>query len=94
MKLEEPSKILKIILENYKENIKRKYKMIHDYPFILSYEFADIYNNGKVKCIYREFRKNNKKMIKTSIIKYKKICKDSIKYNNENSEITEIDTDN
>jgi hypothetical protein len=35
--------------------------MIHDYPFTPAYELKDIKNNGIIKCIYKELRKNNKK---------------------------------
>ena len=38
--------------------IKRKFKMIHDYPYLLAYEFKDIDNNGVIKCIYKNLRKH------------------------------------
>ena len=46
-----------------KNKIKRKYKMIHDYPFKMSKFLSKIHNNGIIKCIYRKMRiYNNKKL--------------------------------
>ena len=45
------------LLFNYTNKIKRKYKMIHDYPFTLAYVLNDIKNNGIIKCIFKELRK-------------------------------------
>lgn len=84
---------LSIIFRSYKNQIKRKYKMIQDYPFLIAYELKDIKNNGIIKCIYRKLRKHNKKYIKKEIEKYKEECKDKQDYNKEFSEITLEDTD-
>jgi hypothetical protein len=73
--------------------IKRKYKMIHDYPFTLSYEFVKIKNNGIIKCIYRHLRTSNKNEIISSIEKYKKLCSKEKPYQDIDSQITLIDTD-
>jgi hypothetical protein len=58
-KLENPSYILSSIFESYRNQVKRKYKMINDYPFILSKELVNIKNNGIIKCIYRQLRSKN-----------------------------------
>jgi len=84
---------LSIIFKKYKNQIKRKYKMIHDYPFLIANELKDIKNNGIIKCIYRKLRKYNKNYIKKEIEKYKEECKDKKNYNKEFSEITLEDTD-
>ena len=84
---------LSIIFDSYKNQIKRKYKMIHDYPFLIAYELKDIKNSGIIKCIYRKLRKHNKKYIKKEIEKYKEECKDKQDYKKEFSEITIEDTD-
>jgi len=87
------NKCLSIIFKSYRNQIKRKYKMIQDYPFLIAYELKDIKNNGIIKCIYRKLRKYNKKYIKKEIEKYKEECKDKLDYNKEFSEITLEDTD-
>jgi hypothetical protein len=86
------SYILSIILESYNKMIKRKYKMIHDYPFTLSYEFVKIKNNGIIKCIYKHLRSANKNEIISTFEKYKKLCSKEKPYNNNESEITLVDT--
>jgi hypothetical protein len=91
MKLENNSNILFLLLDTYGEKIKRKYKMIHDYPYIIAYDIGNIKNNGIIKCIYRYLRKNNKEKITEIIRKYKNKCKDKKEYIN--SEITLIDTE-
>ena len=67
--------------------------MIHDYPFTMSKELVDIKNNGIVKCIYRNMRVANKKSLSKNISKYKKDCANEKPYDNNNSEITLLDTD-
>ena len=93
IKIENTSPIIDLLLFNYKNKIKRKYKMIHDYPFTLAYELNDIKNNGVIKCIYKEFRKNNRKKINKLILEYKDKCKNKKSYNEKNSEITPINTE-
>ncbi len=90
--IETPSNILNVIFGSYNKKIKRKYKMIHDYPYTLANEFVKINNNGVVKCIYRELRKSNKNEILSKIDKYKKLCKDKKPYNYNDSENTLVDT--
>ncbi len=93
IKMDKTSVILNKLLESYRNKIKRKYKMIHDYPYILAYDLYDIKNNGIIKCIYKELRKNNKKNVNKLILKYKEKCKNEKPYNDKNSEITPINTE-
>ena len=93
IKIVDSSIIVNKILESYRNKIKRKYKMIHDYPFTLAYDLNDIKNNGIIKCIYKELRKNNRKKINKLILEYKEKCKNEKSYNEKNSEITPINTD-
>jgi hypothetical protein len=87
------SNIITEILQYYTKQIKRKYKMIHDYPFILSKELVNINNNGIIKCIYRYLRTNNINNIIELIDKYKKSCSNKKAYKYNNSELTIVDTD-
>jgi len=87
------NKCLSIIFNPYKNKIKRKYKMIHDYPFIMAYDLKDINNNGIIKCIYRNLRKKNKNIINKNIKEYREKCKDEKNYILENSEMTIEDTE-
>jgi hypothetical protein len=82
------------ILSSYKNLIKRKYKMINDYPFILSNKFATIKNNGIIKCIYRNFRINNHKELHNLIDKFTNDCKEEKEYDYKDSDITINNTDN
>lgn len=94
LKLENPSNILTNIFDSYINQIKRKYKMINDYPFILSKELVNIKNNGVIKCIYRHMRLKNNHEIEKIIKKYKHLCFNEKSYEENSSEITLIDTDN
>lgn len=80
------------ILKNYKDKIKRKYKIINDYPYILSKYLVNIKNNGIIKCIYRNLRDNNHEKIKDLIDKYQEKCKNKKSYDPNLSEITLNDT--
>ncbi len=82
------------ILGAYKKSIKRKYKIINDYPYILAEPFSKINNNGIIKCIYREFRKNNQIQLNDLIQINKNKCKDKKEYNNQESEISIENTEN
>ena len=84
---------LSLILKSYKKSIKRKYKMIYDYPYTLSFDFDKIKNNGIVKCIYRKIRDHNRQNIEELIIKYKNDCKDKMSYNDNESEISLLETE-
>ncbi len=82
------------ILECYVEFVKRKYKMINDYPFTISNNLVNERNNGIVKCIYRNLRINNSKTINTLIDKYKNNeCKDKQIYETQDSETTPVNTE-
>ncbi len=81
------------ILSSYKNLIKRKYKIINDYPFILSKKFATIKNNGIIKCIYRDFRIHNHKELDNLIEKFINDCKDEKEYDYKDSDITIYNTD-
>jgi hypothetical protein len=89
----ETNNCLLTIFDSYKNKIKRKYKMIQDYPFIIAKTMKEINNNGVIKCIYRKLRKRNKKYINKEIDKYKEECKDSKHYKQEFSEMTPEDSD-
>jgi len=81
------------IFNPYKNQIKRKYKMIHDYPFLIAKELKDINNNGIIKCIYKNLRRQNNKNITKEINKYKNECKNEKDYKQDLSEITPEDSD-
>jgi hypothetical protein len=51
------------IMEKYKNKIKRKYKFINDYPFIISYFLNSIDDHQQIKCIYRKLRVSNRKLL-------------------------------
>lgn len=81
------------ILEKYKNKIKRKYKLINDYPFITSYFLNSITDKQQVKCIYRKMRVYNRQILKTQIKNYDDECKKMLKIQTIESDITIIDTD-
>ena len=81
------------IFSSYFTKIKRKYKIINDYPYIYAYKFVKIDNNGIIKCIYKNLRKNNRKTLDAIFDKYMLECKDMKKYNPKYSEDTEINTE-
>ena len=91
--INQQNKCLSIIFNSYKNKIKRKYKMIHDYPFTMSYKLNNIENNGIVKCIYRKMRIYNHEKLHELFNKYNIDCKDKKSYDKNNSEITQEDTD-
>jgi len=90
----ENNKALIQIFSSYKNKIKRKCKIINDYPFILSYELSKINNNGIIKCLYKLLRLDNHKKYIGLINKFKKECDNENNYLTENSEITIEDTEN
>ena len=90
--LNEEHYIIDLIFKNYKKFIKRKYKMINDYPYILSHKFVNINNNGIVKCIYRKMRKYNHKKINDLVEKYKIECIDKQHYDPSNSIVSVSET--
>jgi len=67
--------------------------MIHDYPFLIAKELKEINNNGMIKCIYKNLRKQNNKNITKEINKYKNECKNEKDYKQDLSEITPEDSD-
>ena len=93
-KLQNPSNELSFILEKYKNKIKRKYKIINDYPFLISYYLNFVNDKKKVKFIYRNLRVDNRKNIKKLIKKYDDRYKNNnSNYQTDNSQNTQIDTD-
>ena len=77
--------IVDYILLSYKNKIKRKYKMIYDYPFIIAY-YLHKKNNGIIKCVYDEIRHFNEDIMDMLINTIKEVCKDEEDYkNSENS---------
>ena len=89
----DPKKELIFILEKYKNKIKRKYKFINDYPFITSYFLSSVTDKHQVKCIYRNLRVSNRKMLKDQINKYDNECKKIKNYQTDDSKNTLVDTD-
>lgn len=93
IKINGPNKCILTIFNSYISKIKRKYKLINDYPFILAPKMVNIKNNGIIKCIYRNLRKNNRKEIDKLLDKYNNDCKNEKNYNPELSELTFNNTD-
>lgn len=86
-------KIISFLFNNYALEIYKKYKIIHDYPFIISKYNKDNFdkNNKMFRCIYRKIRTYNHHKINKIITYYKEKCIKENKYTNENeySELTE-----
>jgi hypothetical protein len=85
------NKILKNIFFTFMTDIYKRYKMINDYPFIISENVKEIENKKLIRCIYSEYRKENRKNLKNYIKKYIKIC--NKKKLLKTTEITETRTD-
>jgi hypothetical protein len=65
-----------------------KYKIIHDYPYLIS-KYNDKINKKNFKCIYRKLRTDNYKQLESKIVRYNKSCNEI----NKNKEFTEQDTE-
>jgi hypothetical protein len=68
--------ILKYIFTSYMSKIRRKYKIINDYPFILAEEAQKITSNKMylTRCIHTDFRNDNIKNNIQRFDKYKNLC--------------------
>jgi len=95
----EKNHILEYIFDRYNYNIRKKYKIIIDYPFILAKESQKITNDDRqflTRCIHHDLRKENIIKIKSEFITYKEKCEKKVNKNNikkytENSEDEKID---
>ena len=84
------SLFLKYIFESYSKNIRKKYRIINDYPFIISnfnnkltkldYDTQNII----LRCIYYDFIKENKKRLHDKFNEYLEKCKIKVNSNNIN----------
>lgn len=89
---EQNIKLLDYIYSYYYEKIYNKYKIMYDYPFILSRKLSDVKNNEIIKCVKRELRTEQHSIYENKIKNYITKCeKNSNKLNID--EITEEDTD-
>lgn len=72
--------LLNYIYYYYMEKIYNKYKIIYDYPFILSRKMFDIKNKELEKCIKRELRTEQHSIYENKIKIYIEKCKKKIIY--------------
>jgi hypothetical protein len=70
--------ILNYIFKYYKHDIRKKYKIINDYPFILAEQAQNILQYEReylTRCIHTDFRNNNILTIENQFKNYLKNCK-------------------
>jgi len=70
--------VLKYIFEYYDHDIRKKYKIINDYPFILAEQSQNIERSNRsylTRCIHTDFRNNNILNIEKQFDDYLKVCK-------------------
>lgn len=76
--------MLKNIIGSYNKYIRKKYRLINDYPYSISTyndKFKDIDNETKnaiLRCVYYDVRKENKRILDEKIDQYVKDCKNKI----------------
>ena len=86
------------ILESYNHEIRKKYRLINDYPYILSNyndKLKDLdyeTNNMMLRCIYYDLRKDTLKFIDEQFDNYLNKCKIEINKKNINRYTEETDT--
>jgi len=69
--------LLKYIFVSYKSKIRKKYKIINDYPFILADQSQNIERNNRLyltRCIHTDYRNNNIKNANEQFFKYEVEC--------------------
>jgi hypothetical protein len=91
------SNMLKNIIGSYNKYIRKKYRLINDYPYSISTykdKFKDIDNETKnaiLRCIYYDVRKENKKILDEKIDQYVNDCKSKINKSSINKYTEETD---
>jgi hypothetical protein len=91
------SNMLKNIIGSYNKYIRKKYRLINDYPYSISTykdKFKDIDNETKnaiLRCIYYDVRKENKKILDKKIDQYVNDCKSKINKSSINKYTEETD---
>jgi hypothetical protein len=77
--------ILTYIFISYNDQIRKKYKIINDYPFLIAEEtqtikYAD--RNYLTRCIHQDYRSDNLKNITSQINIYKENCETKVNKSN------------
>ena len=72
--------ILFYIFKSYSNNIRRKYKIINDYPFILAEKSHQLDHKKKylTRCIHADYRNDNIKNNNEKFDEYKLICENKV----------------
>jgi hypothetical protein len=89
--------MLKNIIGSYNKYIRKKYRLINDYPYSISTykdKFKDIDNETKnaiLRCVYYDVRKENKRILDEKIDQYVNDCKSKINKSSINKYTEETD---
>jgi hypothetical protein len=89
--------MLKNIFGSYNKYIRKKYRLINDYPYSISTykdKFKDIDNETKnaiLRCVYYDVRKENKRILDEKIDQYVNDCKSKINKSSINKYTEETD---
>jgi hypothetical protein len=89
--------MLKNIIGSYNKYIRKKYRLINDYPYSISTykdKFKDIDNETKnaiLRCVYYDVRKENKRILDEKIDQYVNDCKSKINKTSINKYTEETD---
>lgn len=89
--------ILTYIFISYNEQIRKKYKIINDYPFIITEETQKIAYNARnhlTRCIHQDYRNDNLKNITSQINIYKEKCEPKVNKHNISKYTEEEDKNN
>jgi len=96
-KLHNKPNMLKNIIGSYNKYIRKKYRLINDYPYSISTyndKFKDIDNETKnaiLRCVYYDVRKENKSILDEKIDQYVNDCKSKINKSSINKYTEETD---